>query len=357
MSHVIIVNRAGFPVYHDSTNPHSWSVSTQMHAMGMQMRSNMGQTDTAFRSAKFGLLTSVIGAVDGYLVLVVGSHAYDSVNLLHSQAILACRIMHMLLGGAEYHRKISSNKNLFGHICTMQPLVAAATALTRHCHSALSHSTERVFLDGPLGETNRVALQQQLASASRSHAPNVFNSLLFARGKMAATWARDAEREGMVQPADILLLHIVYNSMRRETDGGHAELPSSRVLHLQLTQTSRKTTPCKVIFGQIGSALTVILIQRQTGSTQNETKSTSEAKAICGGIHNVLRLGGLCEYIDVRARDHVNIKYYTSKFPGLVQFTFVDRKNSECFAPRVASMADFKGTLVSAYMLRNTSPC
>jgi len=58
-------------------------------------------------------------------------------------------------------------------------------------------------------------------------------------------------------------------------------------------------------------------------------------------------MSGLCEYVDVKARDHVNMKYYSHglspRFPGLVHFIFVDVAASEFFAPRMTPEYDTEG--------------
>ena len=58
-------------------------------------------------------------------------------------------------------------------------------------------------------------------------------------------------------------------------------------------------------------------------------------------------MSGLCEYVDVKARDHVNMKYYSHglspRFPGLIHFIFVDVAASEFFAPRMTPEYDTEG--------------
>ena len=59
------------------------------------------------------------------------------------------------------------------------------------------------------------------------------------------------------------------------------------------------------------------------------------------------QMSGLCEYVDVKARDHVNMKYYSHglspRFPGLIHFIFVDVAASEYFAPRMTPEHDAEG--------------
>jgi len=96
-------------------------------------------------------------------------------------------------------------------------------------------------------------------------------------------------------------------------------------------------------------------------------------------------MSGLCEYVDVRARDHVNMKcllrsqstqrndttqftlplglmlcinvhrsrYYLPRFPGLVHFIFVDVESCEFYSPRLSSLtaASLKGTPAEAAAL------
>jgi hypothetical protein len=211
----LIVNASGYPIYHDSANENAWSVSTQIHAIAMQMKSSMGQTDSAFRCVQAGRTTSVIGVIDGYQALVVSKHCRDSVVLLQRQAALACRILRLLIGSTNYTAKLTSNKNLFGHMDTMAPILHTAAKLTRRRQSFLVHAVDKVLLS----ETNRCALRDGLARASARHAPRAFHSMLFARGKLASVWLRDAEREGFVQPEDLLLLNLVCCTIRREARG------------------------------------------------------------------------------------------------------------------------------------------
>ena len=104
-------------------------------------------------------------------------------------------------------------------------------------------------------------------------------------------------------------------------------LPTRRLLHLRLQKSSARTTLCEVLFGRVDGAMTVVLVQlAQKGRLASMADTTS---TVCSGIRQVLRLSGLCDYIDVRARDHVNMKYYISRFPGLVHFIFVDRRANE----------------------------
>ena len=107
------------------------------------------------------------------------------------------------------------------------------------------------------------------------------------------------------------------------------------------------------------SALHIVADGRRARRTAAELQAEAEKlEAMVSGVQRQLQLSGLCEYVDVRARDHVNMKYagrlsrqrtellqpivvadavilhrcilvhvrryYLPRFPGLVHFIFVD---------------------------------
>ena len=161
--------------------------------------------------------TAVTELIDGYHIIVVTDHGpRESTTLLKVLAALTARILRLSLGSVQYAAKVQSNKNLFSHIGRMAPLLATAAKLCRNRQSFLVQATDRVLLTGPLGEDNRQTLRGRLARGCARSAPDAFHALLFARGKLAASWARDPEREGAVQPAELLLLNLVRCAIRRE---------------------------------------------------------------------------------------------------------------------------------------------
>eukprot|EP01045_Picozoa_sp_COSAG04_P014358 COSAG04_NODE_1071_length_8472_cov_5.953661_3_plen_389_part_00 len=161
--------------------------------------------------------TAVTELIDGYHIIVVTDHGpRESTTLLKVLAALTARILRLSLGSVQYAAKVQSNKNLFSHIGRMAPLLATAAKLCRNRQSFLVQATDRVLLTGPLGEDNRQTLRGRLARGCARSAPEAFHALLFARGKLAASWARDPVREGAVLPPELLLLNLVRCAIRRE---------------------------------------------------------------------------------------------------------------------------------------------
>eukprot|EP01043_Picozoa_sp_COSAG02_P068158 COSAG02_NODE_11216_length_1769_cov_1.677246_1_plen_402_part_01 len=171
--------------------------------------------DTAFRAIKTNRSTAVAQMVDRYQIIVVADYD-ESTSLLSQLGALTARILRLTLGTEEYADKVHSNKNLFAHIPRMKPLLTAAAKLSRSQQSFLVQATDRVLLTGPLGEDNRQTLRGQLARGCTRSAPNVFHAFLFARGKLAASWARDPVKEGSVLPSDLVLLNLMRCAIKRE---------------------------------------------------------------------------------------------------------------------------------------------
>lgn len=60
------------------------------------------------------------------------------------------------------------------------------------------------------------------------------------------------------------------------------------------------------------SALHIVADGRRARRTAAELQAEAEKlEAMVSGVQRQLQLSGLCEYVDVRARDHVNMKYAT----------------------------------------------
>ena len=171
--------------------------------------------DTAFRVIKTNRTTAVAQMIDGYQIIVVADYD-ESTSLLQALGALAARILRLMLGSKEYADKVHSNKNLFAHIGRVKPLLSAAAKLSRSQQSFLVQATDRVLLTGPLGEDNRQTLRGRLARGCARSAPNAFHAFLFARGKLAASWARDPDKEGGVLPSDLILLNLVRGAVKRE---------------------------------------------------------------------------------------------------------------------------------------------
>ena len=60
------------------------------------------------------------------------------------------------------------------------------------------------------------------------------------------------------------------------------------------------------------AALHDVVDGRRARRTADELQAEAEKlEGMVSGVRRQLQLSGLCEYVDVRARDHVNMKYAT----------------------------------------------
>jgi len=211
MKQMVVVNQMGHTVYYDADNTsfEMGSLSgSQLHAMEQQLSDLFGDEGVAFREMRRGTLLMVMERIDGYPTMVCSDEG-DSAALLRQQARLAHAIFRMIVGEDAYDAKKRSNKNLWGHIPRMVPLVRAMSKLTHRQQPFLVEATEKMILN----EQNGGLLREMIEEPCKEHAPDSAHALLFVGSKLAADWTRDSTQQ--LNPKDIVLINLIRSAALR----------------------------------------------------------------------------------------------------------------------------------------------